>query len=427
MSLNRVTDVFVSNGTAPVSAGSLGNLTNVTSGLIGLFGLDGKALTPGQTISDASAFYVAVGLSDGSLKRSMPIYGATINQYKGTHYATNCRQTDVIGYNRNTTVGSITANNSTEYAFNLLFASKKTLYSERPYRRSYRFTSSSSATQLNVAIQIFNAINNDAACEATAVIVGDGTTVTTTVVGGVTYTIFGGTAASNYGVEITSSQLTQFSNAYLEERPYFTTSIDPTTGFGAGTTKTNLATTSPGEGTYQMVYNLENFSAGYEGLQNRMIFPLQTPLLNATATAQTTTIVPTAAGTITRDVVTFSASVAGILAAGDKITINAANTYEIKYFIDSTHAVVTTPLLATSVTDAVTKNQQYDMLTIKFNNPNIEATASSVDSEQQIIIAAPAGISASAYNVQSAAVAGLLAILNPYMASVPRRFANVIL
>lgn len=431
MSLNRVTNVFVSGGSAPLAAGSLASTANVTSGIIGIVGRDGTAIAAGSTIADNDVIYVVVGNSDGTIKRSMPIIGAKVNSYVGEAYAPSSRHTNVIGYNRDTGAGLIEVNNSTEYSFNLLFKNKKTLYSERPYRRSYRFTSiaspaSATVGQLTVATQIYNAINDDAAAEASAIIVGNGTTLTTETVNGVSYTVFGGTNATAYGVEIMGDSLTQFSNAYTEELVYFDAFIDPTTGFGSTTTKSNLNTMTPGEGTYRTVYNMENFAAGYEGIQNRTIFPLQAPNLNASNLTTATTITQTATGTAGEDVVTFSATVAGTLVAGNKITISG-NTYEIKYLIDTTHAVLTSVLLTSPSTTAITKVMQYDMIVIKFNNPDIESTVTTLNSEQQIVIAAPAGVAGSAHTVQSAAVQGLLAILNPYMASTPGAFSAITL
>lgn len=432
MSLHRVQNIFIGGGGA-LPAGNLdANITNIASPKLAVIGEDNQTLAAGDTVADTSFIKLVQAKSDSSLKISQKIPGKSITSYKAETYAAGSRQVVAIGYNRKTAAGLIELNTDTWYSFNLLFKNDKLNYSERPYRRSFQFKSGETDTQDVIAARIALAINNDAAasnggaCQATAIIVGNGTTTSTVTLNGTSYTVYGGTNATAWGVEITGKVLTQFSTTYKEERVYFEAFIDSTTGFGATTTKSVINNMTYGNGTYLDIYNKENFDYGYEGVVNRVKFPFPTLTYTASSTLIETDITPTVSGTVSEDKITFNSSVSGILAAGDKITVVGATDMEIKYFISATVAIVVDTISATVAGAAVEKKVGYDQIVIEFSLPTSSQGADVVNSGKgSVIIASPAGITDSQYSVNSLEINDLIAVLNPYMASLG--FANITL
>lgn len=421
--LHRVQNIVIGAGGALPAGNIDANITNIPSPKLAVIGEDNQTLAAGDTVSDTSSIKLVQAKSDSSLKITQKIPGRSITSYKGETYAAGSRTVVAIGYNRKTAAGLIEVNTSTWYKFNLLFKNDKNLYSERPYRRSFQFLTGASDTQDVVAARIALAINNDAAnggpTKATAIIVGNGTTTSTVSLNGVSYTVFGGTNATVWGVEITGAILTQFNTVYKEERVYFEAFIDPTSGFGSTSTKSVINAMTYGQGTYLDIYNKENFDFGYEGVLNRVKWPIPTLTYTASSTLISTTIVPTAGITSGEDKMTFSATVAAMLAPGDQILLDAdLIPYEIKYFISSTVAIVVSVAPQTDAAVVVKKKVGYDQIVIEFNQPNVSQGADIVTSGRgSVIIASPAGITGSAYTVNSVEVDDLLSVLNPYMNS----------
>ena len=411
MGLHKVQNIFIGDGTAVPAGATNVTPTIVALGDLAIVGEDNKTLTAGDTVADAGSIRIVQGKSS-SLKFSPLINGRRVTNYTSQQYEAAKRCVWAIGYNRSTASGSIVATASDSYSFTILFVDDKNLFSERPLFFTLNFKASASATQSTIATQIVNAINNNTALASmvTAIKVGDGTGVT------------GLTAATNFGVEITGKVLTQFNTAYTEDRPQFSVSLNPNYGFST-TSNASIQNKSYGTGTYQQVYNLENFDYGYEGVLNRRLWPIPTLTYASTSTLVQTTITPTASITISEDKVTFSASVSGILAAGDFIQINNTD-FEIKYFISSTVAIVTSVAAATLTTQAVEKLVGYDLINIEFSNSHVGGGSDVVvQANLSAVIAVPAGITASAYSVNSLQANGLLSILNPYMNSLG--FASV--
>jgi hypothetical protein len=412
MSLHKVQNIFIGDGTALPSANTNATPTTIASGDLAIVGVDNKTLSAGDTVSDSDEIRIFQGLASG-FKISPVIPGRGITNVNAENYAAAKRTVWSIGYSRSTATGSITVNSDTLYQFGVIFKNEKNLFSERPLRFSLSFQSAVTATQSLIATQIANAINNNASLPVniTAVKVGDGTGVA------------GLTGASNFGVEITGNILTQFSTEYWENRVDFDVFVDSTSGFVA-TPFAVIERKSYGTGTYQQIYNIENFDFGYEGVLNRRLFPFPTLTYAANATLVGTTIVPTATMTTLEDKITFSATVVGMLASGDQITIGGV-AFEIKYFISSTVAIATAVNTgSTLTTQAVVKKVGYDMINIEFRNRHNGGGADVlVDSQQSIVIAVPAGIAGSAYTVNSLQADDLLGVLNPYINSLG--FASV--
>lgn len=418
--LQRVQNIFISNGSATPAGGSA--ITSVTPGVIGVYGTGMTALTAGNTVSTSTntgAVYMVEGKTDASgtsyVKRSSKIDGMSIISYQAESYAPAQRQVWSVGYSRAAAAGLIEVNNDVNYNFTIRFKNDKWLYSERPELLNINFQSSSTATQLSIATQIASAINNSAyKKQVVAIVVGDGTGV------------YGVTGASNYGVEITAKDVDQFFNStYTPNKVYFSVQVNDATGFGTSTTCTEIQAFDPGVGTYDQVYMLENKCFGYEGVANRRQWPI--PVLDYSASSSyvlSAAITPTVTGTIAEDKVTFSATVAAILRAGEKVELGGVN-YEIKYFISSTVAILTSPLVAGLVAAAAKVRFQYDMVTIEYNDAINTPTGVVAVANKSAVIAMPAIDAAGAYNSTSAIGTAILAILNPWMASTAKAPANV--
>lgn len=418
--INRVQNIFISDGNAfPANDAAL---TTVTSGQIGIFGADMKALNPagGDTIGSQPYIYLVEGKTDTSgtfyIKRSMKIDGLNVINYSGTSYVPPKRNVWAIGHNRKTGVGTIEVANSTNYNFAIGFKNDKWMYSERPENFNVNFTSTASATQLSIATQITNAINNGAfRSQVIAITVGDGTG------------LYGLTGATDYGVEITARDVNQFSNStYTSNMVYFVTTVNDASGFGTTTTCTELQAVSFGSGTFNQVRIIEKKDFAYEGGNvNLRQWPI--PELDYSSTSTLTlsaAITPTVAGTTGEDTVTFSATVAAILRAGEKVELDGVN-YEIKYFVSSTVAVLTSLLTTTPTTGAAKVRTKYDLVNIEFNDTISGPTGSVAVANKSVLIAVPALDTGDAYNGISAAGQDVLDILNAWMITTPKRFANI--
>lgn len=405
--IHKVTNMFVGDGSALETS-----VSTLTPSKLGLFGQDNTVLAAGETITTAGkdAIFLSETYADGSHKKSMVIKGTSVIGAKSEDYAPAAREVWAIGYNRKTATGTIEVNPSTDYTFTILFKNDKTFYSVRPEAFRQTFTSSASATQLTIATQAAAAINNGAfKSQIVAIVVGDGTGV------------YGLTGATNYGVEITAKDINQFtSSTYRENRVYFSVHVDDSTGFGGTTTCTQISANSQGEGTYKWVYNYEKYLYQYEGLQNLRLWPAQTQSLNASSTgALSAAIVPTVTGTISEDTVTFSASVAAILRVGELVELGGVM-YEIKYFISTTVAVLTTVLSAGLVAAAAKLKMFYDTITIEFNDTSFTTGPDTVSlARKSVYICTPAINAGQAYTANSTEKAALIASLNPWLASTP--------
>lgn len=418
-SLNRKQNIFISDGTA-LPANNAAS-TVVVDGQIGIYGSDWTALNPagGDTITTQPEIYIVQGKTgtDGNfiLKKSMKIKGTNVTGYKGKSYEAAKREVWSIGYNRKTSAGSIEVNNDVNYNFTIRFKNNKHLYSERPELLNVNFQSSTAATQLLIATQIANAINNSSQkVQIVAIVVGDGTGV------------YGVTNATNYGVEITAKDINQnLSTTYTPEKVYFSVYVNDASGFGATTTCTQIQAMDPGNGTYDQVYAIENFDMAYDGVLNRRQWPI--PVLDYSATSAyvlSSAIAETVTGTIAEDKVTFSANVSAKLSAGDKVELGGVN-YEIKYFISTTVAILTTVLSAGLVAAAVKVRDKYDLVTIEFNDVVNGPTGVTSVANKSVIIAVPAIDAGGAYNSLSSAGTNVKAILDAWMATTPLAPANI--
>ena len=411
MPIHRVQNLMLSADTAIVAGGLAINPTNVTAGKLAFAGMNNVTLTAGNTVADSDMFQVYQYIAaNGSLKRSMIVPARKITKYEVEQYAPATRKVAVIGFNRLTATGSINAFVNTEYEFSITVKSDKQTYSERLFKKTINFKSSATATQSTIADQVVASINADEYLKklVSAVKVGNGTGA------------FGLTGATIFGVEITGKLVPQAVGSYALETPNFDVNLNANVGFGASARATYISTPFQGSGTYQMAANLENFLFGQEGKMNRVIFPIpadnftvsSTPNLSA-AIAGTGNVGVTAGS----DVVTF-ATTNTALVVGDLITLDGIDA-EIKYLIGTTTAILVDPFAgATNATSVLKKKIFYDMVTIEFSNPNLmDGAAGVMDSKQSLMLAIPGATTGAAYNATSTAGASVMALLNPYMAS----------
>ena len=417
--LHKVQNIFISDGSALPTNNAAS--TAVTSGQVAVFGSDWTALNPAgaDTITTQPAIFIVEGKTDTDsvayLKKSTKIDGSSVITYKAESYVPAISEVWSIGYNRKTATGSIEVNNDTNYHFTIRFKNDKFLYSERPEVLNYNFTSIASNTQLATATTTAAAINNSSFNkEIIAIVVGDGTGV------------YGVTGATNYGVEITSKDIAQFFNTtYTPNKVYFSVFVDDASGFGTTTTCTQISAFDYGSGTYDQIYVMENKAFGYEGVLNRRLWPI--PVLDYSASSTlilSAAITPTVTGTSGEDKVTFSATVASILRAGEKVELGGVN-YTIKYFVSSTVAILTSVLTGSLSGSAVKVRYKYDTISIEYNDVINTPTGVPVVANKVVTIAMPAIDTGGAYSSLSSAGTDLKAILDTWMASTPRAFANI--
>jgi len=409
MSIHKVTNTFVGNGTALETT-----VNTLTPGKLGVFGQDQTILASAYAAGGASeSITVSETFADGSFKKSMSINGRSVTSARGKRYSPATREVWAIGYNRKTATGTIEVNPSTDYTFNIRFKNDKSLYSERPEVLRGNFLSAATATQLTIATQAAAQINNGGfKTLVVAVVVGDGTG------------IYGLTGAANYGVEITALDINQFrSSTYKENRVYFSVHVEDATGFGATTTCTQIQANSYGEGTYNYIYNKENFDYQYEGLSNRRLWPTQNVEFNVATTGYlTAAIVPTVTGVVGEDTVTFSATVAAMIRVGELVELNGIM-YEVKYFISTTVAVLTTVVPAIGGGSAVKVKYFYSILILEFADNSFTSGADLVSvARKSVYIATPAIDAGAAYTAiatGSTEGASLLSKLNTWLAATP--------
>lgn len=413
MSIHKVTNIFVGNGTALEA-----DVNTLTAGKLGVFNSNEAILASAYSAGGAAeSIQFSKTFADGSFKKSMRVNGRSVVAARSEAYKPATREVWAIGYDRKLATGLIEVNNSTEYSFSIVFKNDKALYSERQETLRGNFISAATATELTIATQIAAVINNGGQkTQIVAVVVGNGTGV------------YGLTGATHYGVEITAKDINQFqSSTYKENRVAFSVFVDDSSGFESTTTCTQISANSFGEGTYNYIYNKENYEYQYDGLMNRRLWPAQQVSFGVSSTPKlSAAITPTASGTISEDTVTFSATVASILRAGELITLDGV-AYEIKYFISTTVAVLTTVLSATIAAVECKVKCFYSIIVLEFTDTHFTSGADAVSqARKSIYIATPAIddgdtwlTSAAALTASSVEGASLISKLNTWLATTP--------
>lgn len=416
MSIHKVTNIFVGNGSALEA-----NVNTLTAGKLGVFNSNQAILASAYSAGGAAdSIQFSETYSDGTFKKSMWVNGRSVISARAEAYAPAQREVWAIGYNRKTATGSIEVNNAYDYTASIRFKNDKSLYSERPEVLRVNFTSAATATQLSIATQIAASINDSGfKTLVAAIVVGDGTGV------------YGVTGATNYGVEITAKDIEQFqSSTYKENRVYFSVHVDDSTGFGTTTTCTQIVANSYGEGTYNQVYNKENFEYQYEGLSNRRLWPAQTPKLKVSSTAVLSGATGVnVSGTSGEDVVTFAADISGFIRTGELVELDGVN-YEVKYMnAAGTSVWLTTPLSATiTAGDKAKVRCFYSVIVLTFADNTFTSGADvQALAQKSIYIATPAINTGATWTTSAAASlttsstegASLISKLNTWLATTP--------
>ena len=399
MSIHKVTNTFVGNGSALETT-----VNTLTPGKLGVFKMDQTALgaaTPYVAGTASQKIQFSETFADGSFKKSMLVDGASLVNIRTEAYAPATREVWSIGYDRKAATGAIEVNNGSDYTASIRFKNDKSFYSERPEVLRVNFTSAATATQLSIATQIAAAINNGGyKTLVEAKIVSNGPFVAAT---GTSPAVFGDATlgtATVYGVEITALDINQFqSSTYKENRVYFSVHVDDSTGFGTTTNCTQISANSYGEGTYNYIYNKENFDYQYEGLYNRRLWPAQTPKLNANATSVNTAAV-TVTGSLSagNDLLTLSAGSTSQFRTGELITVGGVN-YEVKYIIGTgaiTKLILTVAAPSTLATQAITIRCFYSLVVLEFNDNSFTSGADLISVARKSIYIATPAINASA-------------------------------
>jgi len=434
--MNKVSEIFIGAGAALPSANAV---LNVQTAQTGIYGTDMQEIEASTgTIGIDPYIYIVNKLANGDFKRSLPIKGTSVTGYSAQQYMPASRNVWTIGYARAHAItfdengfpltytagaGSIEVNNSTLYTASILFKNDKQFYSERPERLSIEFTSAAAATQLSIATQIADAINNSGyGSQPTgikvveALVIGDGSGVA------------GLTAATNYGVEIQGLVINQIDETtYTEEIVYFSVNVNDATGFGA-TTCVEVQPFVKGVGTYQQIYNMENFFYGYEGALNRRLWPIPNlPKLTVAAGYTSGAFTATSATTALVDLVTISGG-AGVAASqlrpGSVVSLDGVSCV-IKYFVSANSFIVTSAAsLTTNGTGAVTSTAWYTVITINVTDTTIQAGAGVGQfSQKSIYIATPSIIAGATGNTvmttPSTEGAAIKAALDAWMATTP--------
>lgn len=414
MSIHKVTNVFVSNLPELES-----DVNTLTPGKLGLFNYEQQELlgdqyseTPG--VEATPAFQASLTYADGSFKKSMWVNGRSVISATAEKYAPAQREVWSIGYNRKTAAGSIAVNPASLYSFYIKFKNDKALYSERPERFTANFTSSSNATQLSIATQAANLINNGAyKTQIKAVVVGDGTGV------------YGLTGATNYGVEITALDINQFqSSTYKENRVYFDVFVDDSSAFEDTTACSQILANSFGTGTYNSIYNKENFEYQYEGLSNRRLWPAQQVKFGVSATPALSSNVTGTTGNVTvalgSDLATVATSTT-IVRAGELIDINGV-AYEVKYVKSTTEFVLTAPATASYSGVNFKFKYFYNVINVLFDDTTFTTGADVVaKSRKALLFAVPAINEGGTYNSESDLYAEVRSRLNIFLETTPAR------
>ncbi len=429
METHKVSEIFVGAG------GALSTTYNtITAGQLGIFGNNMAATVAGNTISTAgqNTINLVTGVSDNSanlaIKRSMVIPGTSINSYQAASFEPAKRCVWSIGCIRGG-AGTIEVANDTYYEFVIRFKNDKTWYSVRPEILRIGFTSAASATQSNIADQIVSAINSSSygsgsTAQIKAVKVGDGTVNATSLANS-----YGTSGNTDFGVEIWALDIPQFANTtYTENKVYFSVAIDDSTGFGTSTTATEIQGMDLGNGTYQQIYNLENFDYQYEGVLNRRLWPIPVLSLNTSSAGIISGAVGTLAGRIFLggdliEATTSTFSAAGIQ-VGQLIALSGdsyTTYYEVKYFVSTTLAVVTSVSTVTATAQTFKAKLWYDVINIEYTTViTTPGAAIGEFANKSLMIATPA-IDAGETNLANMSTEGaaLISILNPWMSSTP--------
>lgn len=396
------------------SAGALTTQLNIVA--------ESMTVITSPTITTSPNLYVVNKYANGEYKYSNPIAGLNVISFKAESYKPATKCVWALGYNRSSTTGLIEVNTDTDYEFSIKFKNDKLFFSERGEYFRGTFHSTTSDTESTIATTITNLINNSAFGSQPSGIkvvkaakVGNGTGA------------YGLTGATHYGVEIWGLDINQFTaTSYSNKLVSFTVGVNDSIGFGPTTTCVQIQGTSFGTGTYDQVYNTERECSFNEGRLNARSFPIPsyTFLVSSAGTLSGTLAAFVISTTSGLDVATFDNPASTELPAGSVIVADSTATavvYTIKYWIDSTHAVLTEAASSTLATKEVAGYAWYDIFNIVVRDTVTTPGANiGAFSKKVIMIASPAiNTGATSMLTQGTQSALVKSTLNTWMATTP--------
>jgi hypothetical protein len=148
--LNQVNTVFVDNGAAVAAVST--TLSSLAPGQFAL--VDANSMLAldvagvGTNLNAKSTVYIAVGEVGGGFKLTNPIKGDSVKKYDGTGYSAAVNKILNVG------TGGLPIANETEYELIVLINDDQRPHGQKQTRDVYSYTTSSAATQLELAIAI---------------------------------------------------------------------------------------------------------------------------------------------------------------------------------------------------------------------------------------------------------------------------------
>ena len=119
MSIHKVTNIFVGNGSALEA-----DVNTLTPGKLGVFKADQTALgaaTPYVAGTSADSIQFSETFPDGTFKKSMLINGLAVKTARFEKYVPAQREVWAIGYDRKLATGEIEVNASSDYTASIRF------------------------------------------------------------------------------------------------------------------------------------------------------------------------------------------------------------------------------------------------------------------------------------------------------------------
>jgi len=379
---------------------------NATDGAIVPF-TDGWAeLLTSDTIATSPSVYLMQKVTNASNAKigsimSLPIYGSNLRGFNGESFRPGQEQISYLGLAPSATTiaagtGDVVATVGEYYELSILNAAEKEKY-QVPER--YDYVLPTGGTKLSLCTEFARVINNNTNSIVTARVIGNGTGTD------------GLTSATAYGLQLKGKS----SDSYF--------SVGKTDSWGADVTDDTKQ--FRGEGTVEILEEVQKYAQGYLGYLNRFTLPKE--ITNYVA-SQPASAMANSGGTLgvvqNSKVITFSAAITTVApVAGDKLVIDGV-TYGIASVTSGTVYVLTEPYkgatASVTVSSGVTKLEGYDVITLLHDIPVDSATNINIKPNPCATIIAIPSLLANA-----TAKTTFLAAINAWALTTPGRFANV--
>jgi hypothetical protein len=249
--------------------------TGIADGEILVLDKEKKILAAGATFADTDTIYICQGTGDTysftdeagtsvtSVRKvivSAPIQGALVRKYSGKSYVAKAEKTAVV------TLTGATIVAGTEYICRIIYKDMK----EHPgqFTQTYRVIADSTATITSLQHQFATKINGHTG-RRVDMTHSDGTTITLT------------------GREIEScctalTDIDEFDMVDFEVRWLYVNSSGVWTVIPSTSTTVTYAGPTFGSGNWEQVRDMEKNALGYEGITNRIYWPVKQPTMATT-------------------------------------------------------------------------------------------------------------------------------------------------